>query len=113
MRIDPGRRARYAMLGAVKPLVVAVLLLGGCSFALVRSDPPCTRLPAYADTAVAVILAVIAADRLSQHASDNAAGEVLGQAAAFGAGSAAFAISAVYGYIVSSSCHPVADHGSQ
>lgn len=85
-------------------MAIALLFLGGCSFALARSEPPCPRTPVVADTAVAVALAAASYYRLSSHASDQAAGEAIGTGAAFAAGSGLFAISAVYGFVKTSSC---------
>ena len=80
------------------------LLVTGCSVALVRKQPPCSVIPPAIDTGVAVVFAAAAASRLGTHASDQAAGQLLGEALAFGIGSAVFAASAIYGYLQSNAC---------
>lgn len=88
----------------MRSTAIALLFAGGCSFALVRTQPPCSPAPAYADTVIAAALAAASLYRLSSHASDQAAGEAIGEGAAFGAGAGVFAISAIYGFVKTSSC---------
>ena len=92
------------MLATMRAIAIACLLFGGCSFATVRTKPPCSRVPPYVDTVVAVVAAAASLSLLSSHPTDNGAGQVIGEAAAFGVGSALFTTSAIYGYVKSGSC---------